>query len=144
MAKAKRAKPASGAKPVLQFRVHEYLYEALKKDAAEKRLTISEAAANILSQYVSERPLFSGIEKTMMWISSAFWHSAKMTALERGLSHSYDDSGDWMKDPECYRAGVLTAINTLLQASVISSPAERKKTAQGIAELVRQYEKSAS
>jgi hypothetical protein len=116
----------------------------LKKDAAEKKLTISEVASGILSRYVDEKSLFSGIEKTMMWVSSAFWHSAKMKALERGLSHSYDDSGAWMMDPECYRAGVFTAVNALLQAQVISTPAEREETAKMLTNLARQYEKSAS
>lgn len=128
-----RGKPTAGARPVLQFRVHDGLYEALKAHAAEQKLTISEAAADILSKHMADRELFPGVQKTMMWLSSGFWHAAKMKALERGLSTNYAaDNGIWMNDAECYRAGALAVLTTLLQSGPIQSEVEKQKTIESI------------
>jgi hypothetical protein len=54
---AKRDRPIStkqtGDRPVLQFRVHLDIYEALKKSAKRKKLTISEDAAKRIGLTIS-------------------------------------------------------------------------------------------
>jgi hypothetical protein len=132
--KVKRAKAPTGARPVLQFRVHEGLYESLREEAARKRLTISEAAADILSRYQSEKELFPGIQQMMMLFASAFWHAAKMTAINRNLAYGYTEgeTAAWLRDPECYRAGVLAVMNSLLNGYAISSEAEKARTIKAI------------
>jgi len=49
----KSVKTAAGQRPVLQFRVHEDVYDALKKSAALKKLTVSEDAAMRIGKTLS-------------------------------------------------------------------------------------------
>jgi hypothetical protein len=128
----KRATPASQARPVLQFRVHEGLYESLRDEAVKNRLTISEQAAEVLSTAISEKELFPGIQKIMMLLASAFWHAAMMAAVEKGIAHDFSRATDWLGDPDCYRAGVLAVVRTLTDAPVIASPTEKAKTLEAI------------
>lgn len=104
----------------------------LKVSAEEKRISISEAAAEILSTHMGQKELFPGIQKTMMLLASGFWHAAGMKALERGLSHDYADNGAWMSDAECYRAGALAVLHTLLEGGPIGSKDEKLKTIEAI------------
>lgn len=128
--------PKSGHRPVLQFRVHEALYESLKAYAADQKLTISEAAADMLSRQMNDREIFPGIQKMMMLIASVFWHAVKMKALSRGLSSDYADSGEWLKDADCYRAGAVAVMNILLKSGPIESREERLKTIKTIKTII--------
>jgi hypothetical protein len=110
-----------GRRPVLQFRVHEHLYETLRASAAEKRLTLSEEAADRLSESLGQQERFPGIEKIAMLVASAFWHFGQRANGFEGYSTT-----DWMKDPKCFREAFAAAAATLLAGMPIDSPEERR------------------
>jgi hypothetical protein len=107
--KAKRKSTSAGARPVLQFRVHQGLYDALTDRAVKNQRSISEEANDILSKWLGERELFPGIQQVAMLAASAFWHAGQAANGFEGYS-----STDWMKNPACYRAAWHAAAITLL------------------------------
>lgn len=121
--KKKAGEGGVGPRPVLQFRVHEELYEDLKKSAAQHRLSISEEAASRLSSTLKwgglapHVPLFPNVERIATLAASAFWHAGQR-------AHGFEDyqSSKWMNDPECYRAGLLAAVQTLIAGMPSPTP----------------------
>jgi hypothetical protein len=132
--KASKPKAAkkTGQRPVLQFRVHEALYEQLKLDAAANRTSISEEAYNQLSKAVGDRDIFPGIQRLAMLASSAFWHFGQKANQFEGYS-----STDWMKDPRCYREAWIAAAQTLLAGMPGSDdPTTRAEAVAALAKAV--------
>jgi hypothetical protein len=110
-----KVREAVGARPVLQFRVHEDLYEQLKKSAAQHRLSISEEAASRLAGTLKwgglapHVPHSPNIERLATLVASAFWHAG-----QRASGFEDYTSSKWMNDQKCYQAGLLAAVQSLI------------------------------
>ncbi|MBR1190081.1 hypothetical protein [Bradyrhizobium sp. AUGA SZCCT0160] len=115
MEKSKKAKkpvgrPRSGIKrPVIALRVHELDYEALKASAEKKHVSMSEDAAERLSESLGRQDRFPGIEQIAMLVASTFWHAGQRANGFEGY-----DTTKWMKDPACYREAFVAAAGALL------------------------------
>jgi len=113
--KKKTGESGTGARPVLQFRVHEEIYEELKRSAAQHKFSISEEAASRLSSTLKfgglapHVPLFPNVERLATLAASAFWHAG-----QRASGFEDYQSSEFMNDPKCYRAGVAAAVQALL------------------------------
>jgi hypothetical protein len=98
-AKKKSVGSGAGQRPVLQFRVHEDVYNDIKKSAERLKLTISEEAARRLDRYSEYEQAYGGAKKLMDDVEAVMAKSLEAAMSQAGYQRLPIDQGVVWAEP---------------------------------------------
>jgi hypothetical protein len=128
--KRKRGRPALGPaerkSAILKFRARDDLVERMREAAGKTGRSVSEEIEHRLNRsFQTEDALTSALggaafRDMTLGVVTAFEGGARSEALYK--DHSDWTASDWLSDKDCYREGMLSALNYLLRAMPSPTP----------------------
>lgn len=114
--KRRRGRPAKFTEPrtSLSFRLQRHLYDQVKAASAKTGRSISEELERRIERSFAEEDALGGrrVADLMRLLMVHFHAGGDSAAQAKGITPRRPEK--WMGDPDCYRAGALSAIVALL------------------------------